>query len=390
MVLMSQSKAALADWVQHRTRPWKPKPVKRVFIPKAGTTKKRGLLRPVAWSRVLASVVVERFIRLWAEGFINGEDECCDRAEESLRQAHADRAGDQQVATWLASLLIRRASAAANSEWTWSSHWFESYPFGDVSEDEPEDCETWLELLGRYQEAERLLGSAVSAAPADAVAALTQAVLWLDRWELHRMLSQEVPDNDELQRSGSKLASGGVLIGRRATGLCPTNPLSSLQLAVALAVNNDTAEAADRYGYLEALIPDAVFHPGVDGLKARPYEGTPACFAGYSWYVLQRDVLWSNNGELNTLFLVTTDPGEVRWACEHWATAELAPDGSYLFQVYDYGRLSTTTDLVSTNDFPGAVPPLQGEPLPPGMPTLTRLGSQGPYLATHHGYSTLL
>ncbi|MER6548977.1 reverse transcriptase N-terminal domain-containing protein [Streptomyces sp. NPDC001250] len=43
VVLMSPSKAMLADWVQHRARPWIPKPVKRVFIPKPGTTKKRGL-----------------------------------------------------------------------------------------------------------------------------------------------------------------------------------------------------------------------------------------------------------------------------------------------------------------------------------------------------------
>ncbi|WP_425550426.1 reverse transcriptase N-terminal domain-containing protein, partial [Actinopolymorpha pittospori] len=30
VVLLSQSKAALADWVQHRARPWIPWPVKRV------------------------------------------------------------------------------------------------------------------------------------------------------------------------------------------------------------------------------------------------------------------------------------------------------------------------------------------------------------------------
>ncbi|MFE9500220.1 hypothetical protein [Streptomyces collinus] len=333
---------------------------------------------------------MERAIRLWAEGFIAGEDKCCDRAEEALRRAHADRFDEPRVATWLASLLIRRASAAANSEWAWSSHWFDSYPFGDVPDDELECCETWQEILGRYQEAERLLESAVSAAPADAVAALTQAVLWLDRWELHRMLSREVPDDEELQYSGSKLAHEGVLLGRRAVDLCPTNPLSSLQLAVALVANNDTAEAADRYAYLEALLPDEVFHPGVDGLIARPYEGTPACLAGYSWYVLQRNVLWSNNGDLNTLFLVTTDSSKILRACEIWAMSELPPDGSYLFQVYDYGRLSTMTDLVTTNGLPAAIPPPQSEPLPDGMPTLSRLGAHGPYLPTHHGYSALL
>jgi RNA-directed DNA polymerase len=45
VVLLSQSKAALADWVQHRARPWIPKPVKRVFIPKPGT-------RPGRWIEV--------------------------------------------------------------------------------------------------------------------------------------------------------------------------------------------------------------------------------------------------------------------------------------------------------------------------------------------------
>jgi RNA-directed DNA polymerase len=31
--LLPQSKAELADWMQHRAAPWKPKPVKRVYIP---------------------------------------------------------------------------------------------------------------------------------------------------------------------------------------------------------------------------------------------------------------------------------------------------------------------------------------------------------------------
>ncbi len=43
VVLLPQAKAALAHGVQHQARPWTPQPVKRVFIPKPGTTKKRGL-----------------------------------------------------------------------------------------------------------------------------------------------------------------------------------------------------------------------------------------------------------------------------------------------------------------------------------------------------------
>ncbi|MCQ4205609.1 reverse transcriptase N-terminal domain-containing protein [Streptomyces longispororuber] len=58
VVLLPQPKAALADWVQHRARPWIPKPVKRVFIPKPGTTKKRGLGIPVIVDRCLQAVAL--------------------------------------------------------------------------------------------------------------------------------------------------------------------------------------------------------------------------------------------------------------------------------------------------------------------------------------------
>ncbi|MFE2039182.1 reverse transcriptase N-terminal domain-containing protein [Streptomyces scopuliridis] len=58
VVLLSQPKAALAKWVQHRARPWIPKPVKRVFIPKPGTTKKRGLGIPVIVDRCLQAVAL--------------------------------------------------------------------------------------------------------------------------------------------------------------------------------------------------------------------------------------------------------------------------------------------------------------------------------------------
>ena len=36
VVLLPQGKAELADWVQHRAAAVEPKPVRRVFIPKAG------------------------------------------------------------------------------------------------------------------------------------------------------------------------------------------------------------------------------------------------------------------------------------------------------------------------------------------------------------------
>ncbi len=69
VVLMSQSKAELADWVQHRARPWIPMPVKRVFIPKPGTTKKRGLGIPVIVDRCLQAVTVSALEPEWEARF---------------------------------------------------------------------------------------------------------------------------------------------------------------------------------------------------------------------------------------------------------------------------------------------------------------------------------
>ncbi|MGC5346994.1 group II intron reverse transcriptase/maturase [Streptomyces sp. DT171] len=69
VVLLSQSKAALAKWVQHRARPWIPKPVKRVFIPKPGTTKKRGLGIPVIADRCLQAVALGALEPEWEARF---------------------------------------------------------------------------------------------------------------------------------------------------------------------------------------------------------------------------------------------------------------------------------------------------------------------------------
>ncbi|WP_406177341.1 reverse transcriptase N-terminal domain-containing protein [Streptomyces sp. NBC_00996] len=51
VVLLPQGKAELADWMQHRAALWKPRPVKRVFVPKANG-RQRGLGIPV---------IIERF-----------------------------------------------------------------------------------------------------------------------------------------------------------------------------------------------------------------------------------------------------------------------------------------------------------------------------------------
>ncbi|MFI1586157.1 reverse transcriptase domain-containing protein [Embleya sp. NPDC020630] len=69
MVLLPGSKAALADWVQHRARPWIPRPVKRVFIPKPGTRKKRGLGIPVIVDRCLQAVALGALEPEWEARF---------------------------------------------------------------------------------------------------------------------------------------------------------------------------------------------------------------------------------------------------------------------------------------------------------------------------------
>jgi len=54
VVATAQDKAEMADWVQCRAKPWTARPVKRVFIPKAGsTTKLRALGIPVIADRCL-------------------------------------------------------------------------------------------------------------------------------------------------------------------------------------------------------------------------------------------------------------------------------------------------------------------------------------------------
>ena len=69
VVLLSRSKAELASWVQHRARLWIPKPVRRVFIPKPGTMKKRGLGIPVIVDRCLQAVALGALEPEWEARF---------------------------------------------------------------------------------------------------------------------------------------------------------------------------------------------------------------------------------------------------------------------------------------------------------------------------------
>jgi len=66
--LSPQSKAELADWMQHRSGPWKPKPVKRVYIPK-GNAKVRPLGIPVIADRALQALVLGALEPEWEARF---------------------------------------------------------------------------------------------------------------------------------------------------------------------------------------------------------------------------------------------------------------------------------------------------------------------------------
>ena len=66
--LLPQSKAELADWLQRRAEPWKPKPVKRVFIPKANG-RQRPLGIPVIADRALQALALGALEPEWEARF---------------------------------------------------------------------------------------------------------------------------------------------------------------------------------------------------------------------------------------------------------------------------------------------------------------------------------
>ena len=68
VVVSPEQKAELVDWLQHRTRSWSPRPVKRVYVPKSNG-RRRPLGIPVIADRCLQALTVNALEPEWEARF---------------------------------------------------------------------------------------------------------------------------------------------------------------------------------------------------------------------------------------------------------------------------------------------------------------------------------
>ncbi|MCI2422963.1 group II intron reverse transcriptase/maturase [Saccharopolyspora sp. K220] len=68
VVVTSEEKAELVDWMMHQARPWSPRPVKRVYVPKSNG-RRRPLGIPVVADRCLQALVVNALEPEWEARF---------------------------------------------------------------------------------------------------------------------------------------------------------------------------------------------------------------------------------------------------------------------------------------------------------------------------------
>jgi RNA-directed DNA polymerase len=68
VVVTASQKAELADWMQYHAKPWSPRPVKRVFVPKSNG-RRRGLGVPVIADRALQALAVNALEPEWEARF---------------------------------------------------------------------------------------------------------------------------------------------------------------------------------------------------------------------------------------------------------------------------------------------------------------------------------
>src|SRR5688572_10450383 len=148
--------------------------------------------------------MLDGLLREWNHGLLAGSEEACAGVEEALRRRCAEDPGDHRAATLLASLLLRTASAMAEGEWAVNGGGWGDDPDGDDDGDDDGDAgddRPWAGIARRRAEAGALLEVATRAAPADPATALTRAVHWLDRWDLHSCAASTRSGDAELARA---------------------------------------------------------------------------------------------------------------------------------------------------------------------------------------------